>query len=208
MTHVFQPLDLTWNKFAKDFPNRTFSAWFSRQISLGLGNGVELDNIEVDYHLLVLKPLHAKWLVELYNHMSTDQGNEIVANDWKKVGILTLSNLVQAVFHLWIHLQIYALWSNLSSYVKTWIYWPFFQKSLIVFARKFRKVRMTPTQNGNLTVILIIPQNQNQMMMETRLMHLIMAYDLWLVRKFQFCWKMCFIWPNCPFQKVSRGLQS
>ena len=208
MTHVFQPRDLALNKFAKDFLNRTFSGWFSRQISLGLGNGVELDNIEVDYHLLVLKPLHAKWLVELYNHVSTDQGNEVVANDWNKVGILTLSNLVQAVFHLWIHLQIYALWSNLSSYVKTWVYWPFFQKSLVVFARKFRNVRMTPTQNGNLTMILIIPQNQNQMMMEMRLMHLIMAYDLWLVRKCQFCWKMYFSWPNCPFQKVSRGMQS
>ena len=109
MTHVFQPRDLALNKFTKDFLDRTFSGWFSRQISLGLENGVEQDNIEVDYHLLVLKPLHAKWLVQLYNHMSTDQGNEVVANDWKKVAILTLSNLVQAVFHLWIHLQIYAL---------------------------------------------------------------------------------------------------
>ena len=64
-----------------------FSTWFSRQISLGTKNGVELDNIEVGYLLSVLKPLHAKWLVELYNHMSTDEGNEIVANGWKKVGI-------------------------------------------------------------------------------------------------------------------------
>ena len=64
-----------------------FSTWFSRQISLGTKNGVELDNIEVGYLLSVLKPLHAKLLVELYNHMSTDEGNEIVANGWKKAGI-------------------------------------------------------------------------------------------------------------------------
>ena len=41
-----------------------FSTSFTRQISRGLENGVELDDIEVDYRLSVLKPLHAKWLVE------------------------------------------------------------------------------------------------------------------------------------------------
>ena len=51
---------------------------------LGFENYVKLDNIEVDRHLSVLKLLHAKWLVELYNHMSTDEGKEIVANGWKK----------------------------------------------------------------------------------------------------------------------------
>ena len=40
--------------------------------------------------------------------------------------------------------------------------------SLIVLVRKSRKVRMTPIQKGNLTVILMIAQNQYQMMMETR----------------------------------------
>ena len=60
MTHVFQPLDLTVNKFAKDFMKGKFSTWFSRKISLGLENCVELDGIEIDYRLSVLKPLHAK----------------------------------------------------------------------------------------------------------------------------------------------------
>ena len=60
------------------------STWFSRQISLGLENGVELSDIQFDYRLLVLKPLHPKWLVELYNHMYTDEGKEIVANGGKK----------------------------------------------------------------------------------------------------------------------------
>ena len=87
MTHVFQPLDLIVNKFAKDFMKGMFSTWFSRQISLGFENGVELDDIEVDYRLLLLKPLHAKWLVELYNHMSTGERKETVANGWEKAGI-------------------------------------------------------------------------------------------------------------------------
>ena len=57
---MFQPLDLTVYKFAKDFMKGMFSTWFSREISLGLENGVELDDIEVDYRLSVLNPLHAK----------------------------------------------------------------------------------------------------------------------------------------------------
>ena len=87
MTHVFQPLDLTVNKFVKDLMKGKFSTWLSRQISLGLENGVELDDIEVHYCLSVLKPLYVKWLVESYNHMSIDEGKEIVANDWEKAGI-------------------------------------------------------------------------------------------------------------------------
>ena len=67
MTHVFQLLDLTVSKFAKNFMKGMFSTWFS--ISLGLEVSVELDDIEVDYRLSVLKPLHAKWLVELYNNI-------------------------------------------------------------------------------------------------------------------------------------------
>ena len=87
MTHVFQPLDFTIKKFMKDFMKGKFSTWFSRHISLGLENGMGLDDIEVDYCLSVLKPLHAKWLIELYNHISTDEGKEIVANSWKKTSI-------------------------------------------------------------------------------------------------------------------------
>ena len=85
--HVFQPLDLTVDKFAKDGMKGKFSIWFSREIPLGLENGVELDDIEVDYRISILIPLHAKWLVELYKYMSIDEGKEIVANDWKKVSI-------------------------------------------------------------------------------------------------------------------------
>ena len=38
-THLFQPLDLTVNEVAKDFTEKKFSEWFSRQISIGLENG-------------------------------------------------------------------------------------------------------------------------------------------------------------------------
>ena len=87
MTHLYQPLDLTVNKFAKDYTQQKFGEWFSRQINIGLENGQELDDIEIDYRLSVLKPLHAKWLISLYNHMSSQEGKEIIASGWKKSGI-------------------------------------------------------------------------------------------------------------------------
>ena len=49
MTHLYQPLDLTVNKSAKDFMKQKFGEWFFRQINIGLENGQELDDIEIDY---------------------------------------------------------------------------------------------------------------------------------------------------------------
>ena len=36
---------------------------------------------------LKLKPLHAEWLVELYNQMSTTEGQKIIHSAWKASGI-------------------------------------------------------------------------------------------------------------------------
>ena len=49
MAHLFQSLDLTVNKVAKDYTKQKFSDWFSCQINTGLENGQELDGIEIDY---------------------------------------------------------------------------------------------------------------------------------------------------------------
>ena len=87
MTHIFQPLDLTVNKAAKDVTRDKFSDWFTKQINLGLDKGLELNDIEVDYKLSVLKPLHAKWLISFYDYMSTVKGKDVIANGWKRSGI-------------------------------------------------------------------------------------------------------------------------
>ena len=80
MKDLFQPLDLTVNKMAKDYTKQKFSDWFTCQINTGLENGQELDNIEIDYRLSVLKPLHAKWLTSFYNYMTTTKEQEIISN--------------------------------------------------------------------------------------------------------------------------------
>ena len=67
-----------------NFANLYFTEeWFTRKISIGLENGQELDDIEIDYCLSVLKPLHATWLISLYDHMSSPEGKAVIASGWK-----------------------------------------------------------------------------------------------------------------------------
>ena len=46
-----------------------------------------VDDIEINYRLSVLKPLHAKWLISFYNYMTTTKGQEVISNGWKRSGI-------------------------------------------------------------------------------------------------------------------------
>ena len=87
MTHLFQPLDLTVTKAAKDYTKQKFSDSFTRQIKTGLENGQELDDIKIDYRLSVMKPLHAKWLKSFYNYMTITKGQEVISNGSKISGI-------------------------------------------------------------------------------------------------------------------------
>ena len=87
MTILYQPLNLSVNKAAKDFTRKKFSEWYTRQLTNGMEYGIELDDIEIDYRLSVLKPLHATWLISLYNHMNSPEGKEVSASGWKKLGI-------------------------------------------------------------------------------------------------------------------------
>ena len=114
MTHLFQPLDLTFNKAAKDYTKQKFSDWFTRQINTGLENGQELDDIEIDYRLSVLKPLHAKWLISFYNYMTTTKGQEVISNGWKRSGIYDSITLGSSELPAFDHLAIYVfLWKLL-----------------------------------------------------------------------------------------------
>ena len=49
-------------------------------------SGKDIDEIEVKLNL-TLKPLHAAWVMEFYDLMTSDQGKSIIKNDWKAFGI-------------------------------------------------------------------------------------------------------------------------
>ena len=66
MTHLFQLLDL---------------------IEEGLIEVKDLEDIDILLTLSMLKPVHASWVVDLYNYLTTTKGKVVIENDWKKSGI-------------------------------------------------------------------------------------------------------------------------
>ena len=58
-----------------------------------------MDNIEVKLKLSVLKPLHAGWLIDAYDHLTSEAGWKIIANGWQSAGITSaISKGVQGLF--------------------------------------------------------------------------------------------------------------
>ena len=52
-----------------------------------MDRGILLDNIEIKLGLSVLNPVHAKWLMDTFNLMTSHAGNEVISNGWKTTGI-------------------------------------------------------------------------------------------------------------------------
>ena len=90
MTHFFQPLDLTVNGSAKRFVRNLFTEYYSDAVKEQLDSGKQLDDIDVDFRLSTLKPLHAKWIIKMYNHFTSRKGMEIILRGWKKSGVTGL----------------------------------------------------------------------------------------------------------------------
>ena len=40
------------------------------------------------FHLTEIKPIHANWIPQFYNNMSTEDDPKVVINGWKKSGIV------------------------------------------------------------------------------------------------------------------------
>ena len=79
--------DLTIDREAKKFIKDQFTSWYSAQIHSQLDSGVVLDDVDVDLRLSVLKPIHATWIVSMYNHLSSSEGRQSTAKKWKKAGV-------------------------------------------------------------------------------------------------------------------------
>ena len=68
MTDQFHRLDLTVNSCAKQFLKRKFECWHAQQISKQLDDGSKFYDIQTPLKLSVIKPIHVKLLLELYDH--------------------------------------------------------------------------------------------------------------------------------------------
>ena len=83
MTHIYQVLDLTVNGYAKHFMKKKCNEWYANQVRQQLDEGREVEQIEVKLTLTTLKPIHAKWLADFYNHMTTPEGEQVICRDHK-----------------------------------------------------------------------------------------------------------------------------
>ena len=88
MTHIFQPLDLTVNSWAKKFMKEKYAIWYASHIIAGLEKGLAVDEIDVKTPLTTMKTLHAKWIMNLYDKITSEKGKEIILNGWKAARIL------------------------------------------------------------------------------------------------------------------------
>ena len=66
-TDRLQPLDLSVNKAAKEFLHKAFQKWYALQVCAQLEGKAPAD--PVDLRISVMKPLGAKWLVDLYDYL-------------------------------------------------------------------------------------------------------------------------------------------
>ena len=68
-TGRLQPVDLSVNKAAKKFLRKCFQKWYTLQVCSQLEGKTSKEPI--DLRLSVMKPIGAKWLVELYDYMKS-----------------------------------------------------------------------------------------------------------------------------------------
>ena len=85
-TNYFQPLDLTVNKSSIDFLRKEAQSWYSQEIFKQMEAGKRSDQIKVDVRVSVVKPLHAKWIVNYYDYARTKP--QLIINGWKESGII------------------------------------------------------------------------------------------------------------------------
>ena len=86
MTHFFQPLDLIVKGQAKKFCNNKFTTWYSAEVQKQVDSGANFEDADVNLKLPVLKPIHATWIVEMYNFLTSAQGGFMSWKDRRKRG--------------------------------------------------------------------------------------------------------------------------
>ena len=85
VTHIYQPLDVSVNSASKQFMKRKFVDWYARQIVTEMNKDTDVEQIRLQMKLSVMQPLHASWLFNLYNYMTSSPGG--IHEKMKKSGI-------------------------------------------------------------------------------------------------------------------------
>ena len=86
-TDRLQPLDVSVNKSAKEFLRRKFHVWYAENVCAQLEG--KLPKQQVDLRLNVVKPLGAKWMVELFDYIKSKP--DVISNGFKKSRIFDIA---------------------------------------------------------------------------------------------------------------------
>ena len=85
LTNKFQPLDITVNKPAKCFIKDQYNTWYAGKVAEQLEIGKAPADVNVSVNLSEIKPLHAKWIVLMYNYLKGRQ--DLIVNGFRSAGI-------------------------------------------------------------------------------------------------------------------------
>ena len=69
-----------------------FSKYYCNAVKTQIDSEKQVDETDVDFHLTTLKPLHAQWLISLYDHVTSERSAQIVKKGWEKSGISEIMN--------------------------------------------------------------------------------------------------------------------
>ena len=85
LTNKFQPLDLSVNKAAKAFISEKYNTWMTNEISKQIKRGTAPPDVKVFLNLSVIKPLHAKWIVDLHHYLKAEKA--MILSGFRAAGI-------------------------------------------------------------------------------------------------------------------------
>ena len=62
--------------------------WYSDQVIRALDEGKDIKDVNISLKVSIVKPLHAKWSIEIHDHMTFSEGKDVCLKLWKVAGIL------------------------------------------------------------------------------------------------------------------------
>ena len=75
------------NDQVKRFVKKKFTLWHSDQVIHALDEGKDIKDVDISLKLSIVKPLHAKWSIEIYNHITSSEGRDVCLKGLKVAGI-------------------------------------------------------------------------------------------------------------------------
>ena len=85
LTDQFQLFDLNVIGHSKQFLKKKFGCWYSQQICHPLEDRTNVYDVQVPFKLSIIKPIHAKWLLGLYEHLRNS--SEAIIKGFEMAGI-------------------------------------------------------------------------------------------------------------------------